>query len=480
MTISGTVNAHLLIFPYPAQGHMLPLLDLTHQLAARGLTLTVLVTPKNLPFLHPLLSAHPSIEALVFPFPSHPAIPPGVENVKDLPPDSFRAMMRSLGELHGPLTEWFRSHPSPPVAIVSDMFLGWTHRLACELGIRRIVFSPSGAMALSVIYALWRDLPKRKNPDDQNEIISFPNIPSFPKYPWWQLSPVYRRYVEGDPVMEFIKDGLLADVESWGLVVNSFSELEAVYLEHLRQEMGHDRVWAVGPLLPHDDGDSHGPKQRGGSSSVKVEDILSWLDTCEDRKLVYVCFGSQALLPKHVLDQLAFGLEKSGVRFIWSVREPTTAQVENNYGTIPSGFEDRVVGRGLVIRGWAPQVLILRHRAVGAFLTHCGWNSVLEGIVAGVPLLAWPMGADQFANASLLVDEMKVAIRVGEGAQTVPDPEELARVLVESVSENRVERNAAEDLRGAALEAIKEGGRSEREFDSMLRKLATLTLQPNT
>lgn len=280
--------------------------------------------------------------------------------------------------------------------------------------------------------------------------------------------------------MEFIKDGLLADVESWGLVVNSFSELEAVYLEHLRQEMGHDRVWAVGPLLPHDDGDSHGPKQRGGSSSVKVEDILSWLDTCEDRKLVYVCFGSQALPPKHVLDQLAFGLEKSGVRFIWSVREPTTAQVENNYGTIPSGFEDRVVGRGLVIRGWAPQVLILRHRAVGAFLTHCGWNSVLEGIVAGVPLLAWPMGADQFANASLLVDEMKVAIRVGEGAQTVPDPEELARVLVESVSENRVERNAAEDLRGAALEAIKEGGRSEREFDSMLRKLATLTLQPNT
>jgi|UniRef100_A0A2N9G611 hypothetical protein len=473
MTVSAT-NVHILIFPYPAQGHMLPLLDLTHQLAIHGFTITILVTPKNLSFLNSLLSTHPaSIKTLVLPFPSHPSIPPGVENNKDLPATSFRTIMCALGQLYDPITQWFKSHPSPPVAIISDMFLGWTHKLACELGIHRIVFSPSGAMGLSNMYTLWRDLPRRENPHDENEVLSFPNIPNSPKYPWWQISPLYRTFVEGDPDSEFLRDGFLGNMASWGLVVNSFSELEMVYLEHLKKEMGHDRVWAVGPLLPPDDGD--GPNQRVGSSSVEVEEIISWLDTCEeDHKVVYVCFGSQALLTKHQINELASGLEKSGVRFIWSVKEPTEIHVESDYGTVPSGFEDRVAGRGLVIRGWAPQVLILNHRAVGAFLTHCGWNSVLEGIVAGVPLLAWPLGADQFVNADLLVDELKVAIRVGEGTRKVPNADELSRVLVELVSQNRSEWKRAAELRGVALEAIKEGGSSVMDLESLVRKLAAL------
>lgn len=283
--------------------------------------------------------------------------------------------------------------------------------------------------------------------------------------------------------MEFIKDGFRANTASWGLVINSFSELEGAYLENLRKQMGHDRVWAIGPLLPPVDNGVSGPMQRGGSSSVKVDEIFAWLDACEDRKVVYVCFGSQSLLPKHLMEELALGLEKSGVHFIWSVKEPTEVHVEDEegiYGIVPSGFEDRVAGRGLVIRGWAPQVLILRHRAVSAFLTHCGWNSVLEGIVAGVTLLAWPMGADQFVNASLLVDELKMAIRVGEGAKTVPNSDELARVLAHSVSENRVERKLAANLTGTALEGMKEGGSSKKDFDTMVSKLAALKLAANT
>ncbi|KAF5468852.1 hypothetical protein F2P56_012965 [Juglans regia] len=487
MTMSGT-DAHLLVFPYPAQGHMIPLLDLTHQLAIRGVTITILVTPSNLPLLEPLLSAHPSINTLVLPFPSHPSIPPGVENVKDLPPNSFRAMMLSLAQLHEPLLRWFRSHPSPPVAIISDLFLGWTHCLACELGIRRLVFSPSGAMALSVIYSLWRYLPMRqkqnsREEDGQDEIVSFPNIPGSPKYHWWQLSPVYRSFVEtkGDQDSEFIKDGFLADMESWGLVINSFDKLERVYLEHLKREMGHDRVWAVGPLHQfEDDEEIRGSKQRGGSSSVKVEQISSWLDTRDDHEVVYVCFGSQARLPNDIMEKLAFGLEKSGVHFIWVVKEPINGHVDS---TVPPGFEDRVARKGLVIRGWAPQVPILSHRAVGAFLTHCGWNSTLEGIVAGVPLLAWPMSADQFSNATLLVEELKVATRVGEGSRVVPDSDELARVLADSISKNltnRVIRERVAELGRAAMEAIKEGGSSIVELQSMHNKLATLVSPRNT
>ncbi|KAK9996308.1 hypothetical protein SO802_020994 [Lithocarpus litseifolius] len=277
------------------------------------------------------------------------------------------------------------------------MFLLWTHRLACKLGIHRIVFSPSGAMALSIMYSLWRDQPRRENPSDENEVVSFPNIPSSPKYPWWKLSPLYRSFVEANLDSKFIKDAF-------------------------RANMGH--YSHLGPI-------------RGGSSSGKVEEILSWLDTCEDHKVVFVCFWSQALLNNNQMEKLAFGLEKSGVQFVWVVKEPTELHVDGDNNTVPPGFKDRVFGRGLVIRGWAPQ-----------------------GIVAGVPLLTWPSGANQFVNDSLSVDELKVAIRVGE---------------VDLLSREQVECKQAAELRGVALEAI-EGGSSVIEFDSMVSKLAALTL----
>jgi len=131
MTILPT-ETHILIFPFPAQGHMIPLLDLTHKLATHGLTITILITPKNLPFLNPLLSLHPSIKTLVLHFPTHSSIPSGVENVKDMPsnPVHIITMIRILAELRDPLLRWFKSHPSPPVAIISYMFLGWTNHLA--------------------------------------------------------------------------------------------------------------------------------------------------------------------------------------------------------------------------------------------------------------------------------------------------------------------------------------------------------------
>ncbi|XP_052179428.1 UDP-glycosyltransferase 89B2-like [Diospyros lotus] len=472
MTVAGAGGgAHILVFPYPAQGHLIPLLDLTSQLVRHGLAITLLVTPKNLAFLNPLRSRHPAIKTLVLPFPGYASLPAGVENVQHLPAGSFRMMFHALGGLYDPLLRWFHAQPSPPVAIISDIFLGWTQHLASKLGIRRVVFSPSGGMAVAVMNSLWRDLPKGEDPNDDNALVYFPEIPNSPVYPWLQVSPLYRSYVEGDPVSEFLKDGFRANVASWGLVVNSFSGLERAYLAHLKKELGHDRVWAVGPLLPSND-DQSGPTERGGSSSVWPIDILSWLDRSQDDSVVYVCFGSQAVLTNGQMEALALGLEKSGARFLWCVKEPTAGHVSGMYGAIPSSFEDRAAGRGMVVRGWAPQVLILRHRSIGAFLTHCGWNSVLEAIYAGVPMLAWPMTADQFVNATLLVDELKVARTVCEGAGAVPNSDELARCLAEAVGEKREERVRSAKLREAALEAMKDGGSSSKDLVDLVTLLS--------
>ncbi|WOG97601.1 hypothetical protein DCAR_0416942 [Daucus carota subsp. sativus] len=458
-------GAHILIIPYPAQGHMIPLLDLTRQLALRNLTITILVTPKNLHYLNQLLIKHPSIQPLVLPFPAMAALPPaGVENVRDLPPGSFRLFTMVLADLYDPIVKWFQSHSSPPVAVVSDIFLGWTNRLANELKIPRYVFSPSGALALSVVYNLWNNMPRRNDPTDKNEVIEFCDIPNCPSFPWWKISPVFRSYVAGDPQYEVFKDSFREDIASWGLVINSFTELERIYLDYLKEFLGHDRVWAVGPLLP--------PREeqvkRGGFSGNLANEIELWLDQFEAGTVVYVCFGSQVVLSNKQMEMLALGLEKSAVRFLWSYKAPTEEDVLENYGVMPLRFKDGVGERRLIVKGWVPQVSILSHQAIAAFLTHCGWNSVLESIAAGVPMLTWPMGADQFANADL-VDELKLGTRLCEGEEMVPDPDELARVVAQSVTDSRGGKGVrAEELSKASVDSIAQGGSSCKALNCLV------------
>lgn len=304
---------------------------------------------------------------------------------------------------------------------------------------------------------------------DEDEILEFTKIPNSWRYPWSQISSIYLSYVHGDKAWEFIRDSFRDNAASWGLVVNSFADMESVYLEHLKKEMGHDRVWAVGPVLPVSQGD------RGGRTSVSVDHVMSWLDARADNHVVYVCFGSQVLLSGEQTLALASALEKSGVHFVWAVKEPV--ERGSTRGKILEGFEDRVAGRGLVIRGWAPQVVVLQHRAVGAFLTHCGWNSVVEAVVAGVLMLTWPMRADQYTDATLVVDELKVGVRACEGPDTVPDPDELARVVADSVTGKQTERIQAMKLRKAALDAIQERGSSVKDIDGFIEHLVSLGLK---
>ncbi|XP_057479151.1 flavonol 3-O-glucosyltransferase UGT89B1-like [Actinidia eriantha] len=242
-------------------------------------------------------------------------------------------------------------------------------------------------------------------------------------------------------------------------------------MDHVKIYMGHDRVWAVGPLLPADD-DVVGPTKRGGSSSVPTQEVISWLNSKGNNSLVYVCFGSGWTVTSQQVVVLLDALDRSGVHFILVVKE---SDVARDASLIPKGFEDRVANRGFIIKGWAPQVAILRHLAVGAFVTHCGWNSVLEGLAAGVVMLTWPLGADQFTNAQLLVDQLGVAVRFCEvGTRTIPDPTELARILAESVGSCKSQRDRVMELRSAASEAIL-GGSSSRDMDELVKNLHGLS-----
>jgi hypothetical protein len=162
---------------------------------------------------------------------------------------------------------------------------------------------------------------------------------------------------------------------------------------------------------------------------------------------------------------LGAALEASGVRFIWAV----SADV----AVLPEGLEERARDRGRVARGWAPQMEILRHAAVGAFVTHCGWNSTLEGVAAGVTLVTWPMKADQFIDARLVVDVHGAGVRAAEGESAVPDPSTLARVFADAVDGPELAgvRAKAATLAEAAAEAVEEGGSSWLDLERMVKEL---------
>ncbi|XP_052179289.1 flavonol 3-O-glucosyltransferase UGT89B1-like [Diospyros lotus] len=454
--------AHVLLCPFPTSGHIIPMLDMASLLLSRGLKLTVLVTPTLLHLLDPVISRHASsgsVQPLVLPLPS-------VHRTSNLPWPLED--MYALCDLAGPITDWFRSHPSPPVAIISDFFLGWTHRLATDLGVPRLVLESSGAFGELIFTSMLRDLPKADDPHDDESFVHFPKLPNSPKCPWWQLPHLYRLLNVEDPDWEFFRNSWLCNSQSWGAIVNSFDELEGPSLNQMKKEMGHDRVWAVGPLLPSD-GDRTAPSKRGGTSSVPVHELISWLDCKPDGSVVYVCFGSTWTLTDEQVGSLAGALDSSGVDFVWVVKKDDVV-------SIPDGFDERTKGRGFMINGWAPQVQILSHRAVGAFVTHCGWNSFLEGIAASVLMLSWPLGADQFTNTMMLVDQLGAGVKFCNlGNRAVPDSAELARLLAESVNEKgwAEERARVRKLRKSAVEAVK-GGSSAKNLNALVKKLNEL------
>ncbi|TYI66582.1 hypothetical protein E1A91_D09G234000v1 [Gossypium mustelinum] len=223
--------------------------------------------------------------------------------------------------------------------------------------------------------------------------------------------------------INFAARSLLPSLRSWGHHFQYVFGEDSDKMEIIKEEFtNHDRIWAVGPLLPIKATNN----ERGAPSSIPRDQVIEWLDSCNRDN-------------------------SRRFHFIWGIEG-------DSQNLVPLGFEKRLAGKGLMIRGWVPQQAIMGHRAVGSYLTHCGWNSAVEGLLGGALLQAWPMQVDHFDNTNLLIDELGVAIRASEGLITVPDSNKLAQVLSEPVSADRPERVRAMKLRQVGLDAIPKGG----------------------
>lgn len=199
---------------------------------------------------------------------------------------------------------------------------------------------------------------------------------------------------------------------------------------------------------------------------------MGWLESKKPSSVIYACLGSLCRLVPAQLIELGLGLEASNQPFIWVIKTGER-YLELEEWLVKERFEERIKGRGLLIKGWAPQVLILSHPAVGGFITHCGWNSTLESVCSGVPMITWPLFAEQFFNEKLVVEVLRIGIRVGVEIPVRWGDEEKVGVLVKKDGvekaiamlmgggeEGEKRRKKARELGVMAKMALEKGGSS--------------------
>lgn len=283
-----------------------------------------------------------------------------------------------------------------------------------------------------------------------------------------------------EELMDFWTKALEAEAKSYGVIVNSFYELEPDYVHYYKDVVGR-MAWHIGPVSLCNR-ENEAKFQRGKDSSIDEHECLTWLDSKDPNSVVYICFGSLSVFSTSQLREIVMALEALGQDFIWVVGKISKGKEgeDENEEWLPNGFEERMQGKGLIIRGWAPQILILGHKSIGAFVTHCGWNSILEGISCGVPMVTWPVFAEQHTNEKLVTEILKIGVAVGakewnmivEGKVKWDSiKESIVKVMVgHDALEMRSKVNKLKDM---ARKAIEEGGSSYSDLMSLIQKLSS-------
>ncbi|XP_044509406.1 anthocyanidin 3-O-glucosyltransferase 2-like [Mangifera indica] len=467
-------KAELVFIPTPGAGHLVSALELAKLLLHRQhqLSITVLIMrlfPDSK--VNAYLDSFSAVNRINF-----VRLP---NNELPIPGSNPRSFFTSFIESQKPHVKEIVSKlvhsesacsDSPRLAgLVLDMFCAAMIDVADELGVPSYIFYTSSAACLGLMFhaqALYDEQNKHtaelKDSDDELELPGLVN-------------PIPAKVL---PFAFLDKDWSVIAFEqargfrrSKGIVVNSFIELESNMIKSLsKSETNLPPVYPVGPIL-NLEGDS---TQHGSGGSATNAEIMEWLDDQLPSSVVFLCFGSRGSFGKDQVKEIAFALEQSGHPFLWSLRQPPPKgqfAIPSDYinftEVLPEGFLDRTAGIGKVI-GWAPQVSILAHKAIGGFVSHCGWNSTLESIWSNIEVATWPMGAEQQLNAFEMVIELGLAVEIKmdyrkdfwRENQVIVSAGEIERGIRKLMNNDNKIKNKLKEMSENSRKAMAEGGSS--------------------
>ncbi|KAJ6756696.1 UDP-GLYCOSYLTRANSFERASE 71B2 [Salix purpurea] len=412
-------RAEVVLVPIPAMGHIVALVEVAKLLVQRDDRLSTTVFIMH-PTLDPSTTKYTQIlAASTLPDRMQVINLPNLESIK--PETKGRNWLTSLVKGQKSHVREYVSRirnqselnqDSPRIAgFIFDTFATGMKDVPNEFGVPWYVFSASGAAFIGSMLHLTAlhdeqgvDLTELKNSEDELGIPCFAHpIPA-------KLLP--SMVFEKESQTTFLEHARIL-TEARGILINTFIEFESYAINSL-SDGKTPPVYPIGPIVKHvgDGGDLL------SGEFNNYTDIMEWLDDQPPLSVMFLCFGSWGSFKEKQVREIAIALEHSGHRFLWSLRKPSQngkakspSDYENFQSILPEGFLDRTAMNGKII-GWAPQVEILAHSAVGGFASHCGWNSTLESVRFGVPVATWPLYAEQQLNAFQMVIELGLAVEI--------------------------------------------------------------------
>ncbi|GAB2263171.1 hypothetical protein Droror1_Dr00004168 [Drosera rotundifolia] len=460
-------NSHVLLFPNPQPGHISPFLDLAELLCLSGLPHVTFLT--TLQMQHRLLN-HSNTVSRFAPYPGFQlegisdGLSPSdsVRTVKEVI-DSYRSLytttkdllkaMLASGALGGG-----DNHRPQVTCFIADGSLEFLMDVAEQFNIPVISFHTYSAATTWLTFCVPEIIQEGKLPfagDDDGKIRTIKGLEGLLRAKDMGTSP--------KELGQFILSSAARHQQTKATIFNTFEELEGSILTYIRTRC--PSTYAIGPLHTHL---AHRSSQSLSSSSILQEDksCMKWLDSQPMKTVVYVSFGSQAVLKKEEFLELWHGLISSGKKFLWVMRERLAEEELSR-----DQMEKESDGRGYVV-SWAPQRDVLAHPAIGCFLTHCGWNSVLEGLVAGVPMICWPHYGDQQLNGRCVSEVYKIGVYLKDYPC---ERDAIARVVNQVMGQKKKELGiSSESLAASSKKAVSEGGSSFNIFHQLVDFIGSL------
>jgi pathogen-inducible salicylic acid glucosyltransferase len=451
-------KTHCLVFPFPATGHMNPILQFSKKLQQKGLKVT-LATPRFM-----LKTAHKISDSI-----NIEPVSDGYDEAGYAEAESFEEYGKKFKEIGSKtlaqVIEKLRFSECPVNCVIYDPSLTWILDVTKSFGIIGVAFFTQPCAVSNVYYHVHSGLLKLPILGSSILVeglvtLDRIDIPSFISDP--DSYPTFF----GTVVNQFSN----IDKADW-ILCNTFYELEKEVVDEMRKRW---QLGTIGPTIPSYYLDGKNEDDKGYGINVfkpNTSSCIKWLDERQKGSVVYVAFGSLAELGTEQMEELAEGLKLADKYFLWIVRSTEETK-------LPKHFLEETQAKGLIV-SWCPQLEVLAHEAIGCFITHCGWNSTLEALSLGVPIVGMPQWTDQPTNCKYVTDVWKTGVRARPDEKGMVNRETVEfsiREVMEGEKAKEISANARK-WKQLARAAAREGGCSDKNIDEFVGYLQEQTKQ---
>ncbi|KAF8404620.1 hypothetical protein HHK36_009508 [Tetracentron sinense] len=467
---------HAVCIPYPAQGHINPMLKLAKLLHYRGFHITFV----NTEFNHQRLLKSRGPDALNgfpdFQFHTIPdGLPPSdVDATQDIPSlcdSTTKTCLAPFRNLLAKLNHTSSSNVPPVSCIVSDGAMTFTLKAAEELSIPQVLLWTASASGF-LGYVQYQHLIERALAPLKDEsyltngyldtVIDW--VPGMKDIRLWDFPSFFRTCDPNDIMLNFVQVEVERAHKASAIIFNTFGDLERDVLDALSSIF--PPIYTIGPLqLLQNQISDNGLKSIGSNLWKEEPACLEWLSSKEPNSVVYVNFGSITVMTPQQMIEFAWGLANSKQSFLWIIRPDL---VVGDAAILPPEFVTETKERGM-LAGWCPQEQVLKHASIGGFLTHSGWNSTLESVCGGVPMICWPFFAEQQTNCHYACKEWGIGMEIDNNVKR-EEVETLVRELMEG-EKGKEMKNRAMEWKKKAEDATGPLGSSHLNLDKMVNEV---------